>query len=63
MENLDLIIFSAILVVLFILFGIGTIAEFNRMSTEKFDKDKNKGGVMNLKNFIGKILIGSEKKL
>ncbi len=61
MENLDLIIFSAILVVLFILFGIGTIAQFNRMSKEEFDEDKNKGGVVTLKNFIGKIFIGSEK--
>lgn len=61
MENLDLIIFSIILVVLFILFGIGTIAQFSRMSNEEFDKDKNKGGVVNLKNFIGKIFIGKEK--
>lgn len=62
MENLDLIIFSIILVVLFIIFGIGTLAEFSRMSNEPFEKDRNKGGVMNLKNFIGKILVGSEKK-
>jgi hypothetical protein len=61
MENLDLIIFSAILVGLFILFGIGTIAQFIRMSKEEFDKDKNKGGVITLKNFIGKIFIGKEK--
>jgi hypothetical protein len=61
MENLDLIIFSIILVVLFILFGIGTLAQFSRMSKEEFDKDKNKGGVVTLKNFIGKIFIGSEK--
>ncbi len=61
MENLDLIIFSAILVVLFILFGIGTIAQFSRMSKEEFDKDKNKGGVMTLKNFIGKIFVGPDK--
>ncbi len=62
MENLDLIIFSIILVVLFILFGIGTIAEFNRMSSEPYDKEKDKGGIVALKNFIGKILVGSDKK-
>jgi hypothetical protein len=54
-ENLDFIIFSGILVVLFILFGISTVAEFNRMSTENFDSKKNKGGVESLKNFVGKI--------
>jgi hypothetical protein len=62
MENLDLVIFSAILVVLFILFGIGTLAEFSKMNNEPFDKEKHKGGVMDLKNFIGKILIKSDKK-
>jgi hypothetical protein len=62
MENLDLIIFSIILVVLFILFGIGTIAEFNRMSNEPFDAEKDKGGIVSLKNFTGKILVGSNKK-
>jgi hypothetical protein len=62
MENLDLIIFTIILVVLFIIFGIATLAEFSRMSNDKFDKDKDKGGVMNLKNFIGKILMGDSNK-
>jgi hypothetical protein len=61
MENLDLLIFSAILVVLFILFGIGTLVEFSRMNREKFDADKDKGGVVSLQNFIGKILMGSKK--
>lgn len=56
MENLDLIIFSVILVLLFILFAIGTIAEFSRMSNEPFDPKKNEGGVMTLKKFIGKFL-------
>lgn len=56
MENLDLIIFSVILVVLFIIFLIGTVAQFNRMSNESFDAAKNKGGVETLKNFLGKFL-------
>ena len=63
MENLDLIIFTVILVVLFILFAIGTVSEFSRMANEPYDKEKDKGGIMTLKNFIGKILIGSEKKV
>ena len=62
MENLDIIIFSVILVVLFIIFGIGTIAEFGRMSNEPYDAAKDKGGVETLKNFIGKILLGSSDK-
>jgi hypothetical protein len=62
MENLDLIIFTIVLVLLFILFAIGTIAEFGRMAGEPYDKDKDKGGVMKLKNFIGKILVGEDKK-
>jgi hypothetical protein len=63
MENLDLIIFSIVLVVLFVLLGIGTIAEFSRMGREPYDENKDKGGIMTLKNFIGKILIGTDKKL
>jgi hypothetical protein len=62
MENLDLIICTIILVVLFVIFGIATLSEFGRMSNEPYDKDKDKGGVVTLKNFIGKIFIGSEKK-
>jgi hypothetical protein len=61
MENLDLIIFSVILILLFILFAIGTLAEFSRMSKEKFDANKDKGGVVSLQKFIGKILMGSKK--
>jgi putative Ca2+/H+ antiporter (TMEM165/GDT1 family) len=56
MENLDLIIFSVILIVLFIIFGIATLIEFNRMSNEPFNAAKDKGGVETLKNFIGKFL-------
>lgn len=56
MENLDLIIFSVILIVLFILLAIGTLAVFNRMSNEPYDSKKNQGGVMSLKKFIGKFL-------
>jgi hypothetical protein len=56
MENLDLIIFSVILVILFILFIIGTLIEFNRMGNEPYDAKKDKGGVVSLKNFIGKFL-------
>jgi hypothetical protein len=56
MENLDMIIFSIILVVLFVLVGIGTLAEFNRMSNEPYDAEKDKGGILSLKKFIGKFL-------
>ncbi len=56
MENLDLIIFSVILIILFVLFIIGTLIEFNRMSNEPYDAEKDKGGVLSLKNFIAKFL-------
>jgi preprotein translocase subunit SecY len=63
MKNLDLIIFTIVLVILFGFFFVATIAEFNKMANESYDKSKdNVGGVKALKNFIGGILIGSEKK-
>lgn len=56
MENIGIIIMSGILVILFVLFGIGTIAEFSRMSDEPYDSTENKGGVLALKKFFDKIL-------
>ncbi len=56
MENLDLIIFSVVLVVLFILLAIGTLAEFGRMGNEPYDAEKDKGGILSLKKFFGKFL-------
>jgi preprotein translocase subunit SecY len=62
MKNLDLIIFTVVLVILFTFFLIATVAEFNKMANESYDKSKDDvGGVKALKNFIGKIMIGSDK--
>ena len=56
MEKLDLIIFSVVLVVLFILLAIGTLVEFGRMGNEPYDAEKDKGGILSLKKFFGKLL-------
>lgn len=64
MENLDFVIFTAILIVLFVAFAIGaigTLSEFDRMGKETYDPKDDKGGIVALKNFIGKILLGSSK--
>ncbi len=57
MENLDLIIFSIILVILFILFAIGTLAEFSKMSSTKFKPDEKKGGAAWLAKVLGEFLM------
>lgn len=56
MENFDMIIFSVILVLLFVVFLIGTIAQFSRMSNENFNAETEKGGVETLKNFFGRFM-------
>jgi hypothetical protein len=61
MENLDLIIFTIVLILLFSAVAIGTIAEFNRMGKELYDEKKDQGGIVSLKNFIGRIMMGSKK--
>jgi hypothetical protein len=61
MQNLDLIIFTTILIILFIIFVIATLAEFSRMNSGKHDEENDKGGVIRLQNFLGKILMGNKK--
>ena len=55
MENLDLIIFTSVLVVLFILFGIATYQQFTRMEKGKFDSKTEQGGAENFLKFITKM--------
>ena len=54
-ENVDIIIFTSILLLLFLLFGIGTYREFVRMEKDKFDSNTEKGGAENFLKFITKI--------
>jgi hypothetical protein len=55
MENLDIIIFTVILVILFTFFIILTLKEFNKMVNDPTDA-KEIGAVLSLKRFFDKIL-------
>ena len=55
MENLDLIIFTSVLVVLFILFGVATYKQFIRMEKQEFNSSTEKGGAENFLKFFSKL--------
>ena len=55
MENLDLLIFTSILIILFILFGIATYRQFTRMEKESFNSESEKGGAENFLKFLSKL--------
>lgn len=55
MENLDLIIFTSVLVLLFILFGVATYKQFTRMENQSFNSTSEKGGAENFLKFITKM--------
>lgn len=55
MENIDLIIFTSVLVVLFILFGIATYMQFVRMEKQEFNSSTEKGGAENFLKFLSKL--------
>lgn len=55
MENLDLLIFTSVLVILFILFGIATYRQFTRMENQEFNSEKEQGGAENFLKFLSKL--------
>lgn len=55
MENLDLLIFTSVLVILFILFGIATYRQFTRMEKQEFNSAKEQGGAENFLKFLSKL--------
>lgn len=55
MEDLDIIIFTAVLIVLFILFAIGTYLQFIRMEKNTFNSNTETGGVDSFIRFLSKI--------
>lgn len=55
MENIDVIIFTSILLILFILFGIATYRQFTRMENQDFNSTTEKGGAENFLKFISKM--------
>lgn len=56
MEDLDIIIFTSVLIVLFILFAIGTYIQFVRMENDRFDSKTEKGGIDMFIKFLSRIL-------
>lgn len=55
MENIDVIIFTSILLILFILFGIATYRQFTRMENQDFNSATEKGGAENFLKFISQM--------
>lgn len=55
MENLDLILLTFLLVVLFIAFLISSYREFTGMSKNEFKSDEKRGGAAVFVNFFSKI--------
>ncbi len=55
MENLDLIIFTSVLVFLFILFGVATYKQFTRMENQTFSSTSEKGGAESFLKFLSKM--------
>lgn len=55
MEDLDIIIFTSVLIVLFIFFAIGTYIQFVRMEKSTFDSKTEKGGIDSFIRFLSKI--------
>jgi hypothetical protein len=58
MENLDIIIFTAILIVSFIILIIGTFMEFQKMNTTVYNPNEKSGGAKSFLNFIARIFTG-----
>jgi hypothetical protein len=58
MENLDIIIFTAILIVSFIILIIGTFMEFQKMNTTTYNPNEKSGGAKSFLNFIARIFTG-----
>ncbi len=62
MENIDLILFTAVLVILFIFFGAGTYLEFKQMNKEGFNTDGEVGGAETFLKTVGQIFSMSRYK-
>ncbi len=58
MENLDILIFTIILVLAFIAFGIATFREFNKMGANKYDEKQPDGGAKSFLGYLGKVFTG-----
>ena len=66
-NNTDIIVLTSVIIVLFIVFIIATVREFNTMSTTKFVEKEEGGPRAEMMRFIGKLFtddrIDAEKKI
>ena len=54
-NNTDIIVLTSVIIVLFIVFIIATVREFNTMSTTKFVEKEESGPRAEMLRFIGKL--------
>lgn len=55
MENLDILIYSIIVVIFFVSFGISTFSEFRRMNTHEYTGHERSDDMKIFNDFIAKI--------
>jgi hypothetical protein len=58
MENLDIIIFTVILVISFLILVIGTFVEFDKMNNTVYNPNEKSGGAKRFMGFIARIFTG-----
>lgn len=58
MENLDILIFTIILVLSFVAFGIATFREFSKMGTDKYNEKQTDGGAKSFLSYLEKVFTG-----
>lgn len=58
MENLDLLIFTVVLVLSFVAFGIATFREFNKMGSQTYNEKQPDGGAKSFLSYLGKVFTG-----
>ncbi|CAN5727357.1 hypothetical protein BH10BAC2_BH10BAC2_15560 [soil metagenome] len=67
MENTDIIVLTSVMVILFLVFIIATVREFNTMSHTKFVEKEEGGPRAEMMRFIGKLFtddrIDADKKI
>lgn len=66
-NNTDIIVLTSVIIVLFIVFIIATVREFNAMSASKFEEKVEGGPRAEMMRFIGKLFtddrIAADKKI
>jgi hypothetical protein len=55
MENLDFLILTSVVVIAFLIFGISTYMEFNKMNKDEFKNRGKSDGADKLMNSVGNV--------